>query len=89
MNIGQIKVTGVAMLEKDGKRSWVLHGITPFEDWEHGEGLKTTSEWTNKVDLSNLKQGMVVEPVYSKGFQGKAVLSNIRVIDASAGDKAK
>lgn len=80
MEMGQIKVLGVANREKDGKKSYTLHGYTPFEDWENGVGFKTISEWTNRVDLSGIKAGMVIEPVYGKGFEGKAILINVRVI---------
>lgn len=84
MEKGQIQVMGVQIHDKDGRRSWTLHGISPFEDWETGQGFKVVSEWTNRVDLSRLKYGQVVEPMYTKGYQGKAVLSNFRILDTSA-----
>lgn len=80
MNIGEIKVVGVSKYEKDGKSSYTLHGYTPFEEWENGTGYKCVSEWTNRVDLSGIKPNMVVAPVYTKGFQGKAVLCNLNII---------
>lgn len=84
MEKGQVQVMGVQFHEKDGRRSWTLYGISPFDDWENGQGFKMVSEWTNRVDLSKLKYGQIVEPVYTKGYQGKAVLSNFRIIDTPA-----
>lgn len=80
MENGQIKVLGVSTYEKEGKRSWVLHGYTPFESWENGQGFKCVSEWTNRVDLSVLKPNSIIIPIYGKGFQGKAVLNNFQVV---------
>lgn len=80
MNVGEIKVVGVSSYSKDGKTSYTLHGYTPFEDWESGQGFKSVTEWTNRVDLSGLKPNSVVRPIYGKGFQGKAVLINVEVL---------
>lgn len=82
MENGQIYVVGVQTHEKEGRKSWTLHGYTCFDSWENGIGYKTVSEWTNKVDLSKVKTGSIVEPIYAKGYQGKATLSNLRIIDA-------
>lgn len=81
MENGQIQVIGVQKHEKDGKKSFTVHGFTPFDSWENGDGFKCVSEWTNRVDCSVLKAGMVVEPVWAKGYQGKATLTNFRIID--------
>lgn len=80
MKVGEIKVVGVSSYEKDGKKSYTLHGYTPFEEWENGDGYKCVTEWTNRVDLSGIKSGMVVTPVYTKGYQGKAVLCNLKIV---------
>lgn len=82
MKSGQLQVMGVSRYEKDGRKSWTLHAITPFDSWEIGTGFKVISEWTNKCDLSNLTYGQIVEPVYTKGYQGKAVLSNVRIVES-------
>lgn len=81
MENGQIKILGVQKHEKDGRSSYTVHGYTPFDSWENGDGFKSVSEWTNRVDCSKLKCGMIVEPVWTKGFQGKATLSNFRIIE--------
>lgn len=80
MENGQIKVLGVSTHEKDGKRSWVLHGYTPFDTWENGKGFKSVSEWTNRVDLSGLKPESIIVPIYGRGYQGKAILINVQVV---------
>lgn len=80
MNVGEIKVVGISTYEKEGKKSFTLHGYTPFEDWEHGTGFKSVNEWTNRVDLSGIKPNCVIRPIYGKGFQGKAVLINVEVV---------
>lgn len=82
MKSGQIKVMGVSIHEKDGRKSWTLHGVAPFDSWENGIGYKCVSEWTNRVDLSSLTSGQIVEPVYTKGYQGKAVLSNVHIVES-------
>lgn len=83
MKKGEVKVVGIGTYEKDGKRFYTLHGITPFEDYESeagSVGLKAISEWTNRVDLSCLKEGDIVTLSYAKGFKGAAVLNNVTVI---------
>lgn len=76
MKKGQIEVVGIKKTEKDGKVSFTLFGQTPFEDWENGQGLKTIQEWT-RSDISSIPVGSIVYPVYTKGFQGKAVLQSV------------
>ena len=86
MKKGEIKVVGIGSYEKDGKRCYTLHGITPFEDYEVESGaigLKTISEWTNRVDLSLLKEGDIVTLSYAKGYKGVAVLNNVMVVAPS------
>lgn len=79
MENGQIKVLGIKKTEKDGKKSYTIFGFTPFETWENGEGYKTVSEWT-RADLSDVKVGNVIMPLYGKGYQGKAVLCGVSII---------
>lgn len=79
MNNGEIKVLGIQKREKDGNVSFTLHGYTKFEDWENGQGFKTVTEWT-RADLSNIQSGNVIIPIYSKGYQGKAVLSSVHLV---------
>ena len=83
MEKGQVQIVGIQKREKDGNVSWTIHGLTPFEDWESSNsvGTKVISEWTNRVDCTVLKPGDIVEFQYAKGFQGAAVLSNIRIIE--------
>lgn len=83
MKHGQIQVTGVVTREKDGKKSYTLYGITPFEDWENGIGMKTVSEWTNHVDLSILRPNDVIVPVYSRGYEGKAIFTGFTKVPVS------
>lgn len=83
MKNGQVKITGIKRNEKDGKVSFTLYGLTPFEEYEQNEGtfgLKTIQEWTNKVDLSMLKIDDIVTLSYAKGFQNMAVLNNVTVV---------
>lgn len=79
MEIGQIKVIGLQKKEKDGKVSYTLHGYQKFEDWEKGEGYKAVTEWT-RADLSNVKNGNIVVPIYGKGYQGKAMLAGVHIV---------
>ena len=79
MENGQIKVLGIKRSEKEGKVSYTIFGYTPFESWENGQGYKTVSEWT-RADLSGVKVGSVIDPIYGKGFQGKAVLSGVHIV---------
>lgn len=81
MKIGQMQVVGVSSREKDGKKSFNIFGITPFEDWENGSGLKTVIEWTNRFDASVLKPNQVIIPVYSRGYEGKAILTGFIPVD--------
>lgn len=85
MEIGTVKIVGVVKREKDGKVSYTIHGVTPFEDWEseNSIGMKVVSEWTNRVDCSHLKPGDIVQLFYTKGYQGSAVLNNIILVEKS------
>ena len=76
------QVVGIAMNEKDGKKSYTLHLTGQFLDYENERGavgLKVFSEWT-RLDLSHITVGDVVLPTYEKGFQGMATLSDVIVI---------
>lgn len=79
MKLGEFQVVGVSSREKDGVKSYNLFCVTPFEDWENGSGLKCVSEWT-RVDVSSLKQGDVIIPIYKRGFQGKAQFSGFTLV---------
>ena len=83
MEQGTIKIVGICKREKDGKVSFIIYGITPFEEWEASNsiGVKVISEWTNRVDCSSLKPGDIVKFSYIKGYQDKAVLDNITVVE--------
>ena len=90
LKVGQVCVIGISSYEKNGVRAYNLYGYEPFSDYEienGATGYKSFSEWTNRVDLSLIKQGDIVEPRYAKGFQGKAVLENVTVIAAAKNDK--
>lgn len=82
MKVGEVRILGIKKTEKEDKVSFSLYGETPFEDWEAGNsvGTKVVQEWTNRVDLSYLKPGDVVQLWYVKGFQGAAVLNNVTVV---------
>lgn len=83
------KIVGVRETVKDGNRSFTVYYTEAFEDWEAGEnstvnGVKCGNEWTNRVDCGFLKPGDEVEFSYAKGFQGKAVLNDIKVLKPKA-----
>lgn len=83
----QVLVTGVRRSEKDGKVSYTLNGITPFNQYflDNGSyGYGVVSEWTNRCDLSYLQVGDIVELQYGKGFEGKAILINCAKVGAFA-----
>lgn len=80
MKLGEIQVVGVSKREKDGNTSYNLYGVTPFEDWENGVGLKCVNEWT-RVDVSGLKKGDIIVPVYTRGFQGKAQFVGFNLVN--------
>lgn len=82
MKNGQIQVVGVSSYEKDGRKSYTIHGISPFEDWESNNsiGMKVVNEWTNRVDLSEIKPGQIVQPIYGKGYQGKAIILDVAIV---------
>ena len=86
MKQGQMQVIGVCSYEKNGKRSFVLHLMTPFSEYQakeqNGVGFAVTTEWTNQCDLTDIKPGMIIEPIYSKGFGDKAVLTNVRIVES-------
>ena len=88
MKQGQMEVLGICNYEKNGKRSFVLHAKTPFSEYQakeqNGVGFAVTTEWTNSCDLSGIQPGDVIEPIYSKGFGDKAVLTNVRVVESKA-----
>ena len=76
------QVVGLTSNEKDGKRSYTVHltGQFPAYEKEKGAvGLRVFSEWT-RLDLSHITVGDVVYPMYEKGFQGMATLSDLMVI---------
>jgi hypothetical protein len=74
-------IVGVKKTTKDGKTSYTLCYTEPFADWESADGntalgLKCGSEWT-RVDCEFVKPGDVVDFVYDKGFQDKAILVDV------------
>lgn len=82
-------IVGVRKSVKDGKTSYNVYYTEPFEDWEatngsEVSGLKCGNEWTNRVDCGFLKPGDQVDFSYQKGFQGMAVLSDVKVIKAAS-----
>lgn len=82
MECGQIKIVGIISIVKDGNKSFVIHGFTPFEDWEVERGChgyKAVSEYT-RADCSKLKLDQIIEPIYTKGFKGQATMSSYRTI---------
>lgn len=82
MKSGQVQVIGIVTIVKDDKISYVVHGFTPFEDWEIEkgcEGYKTFNEYT-RCDMSKVNINDIIEPIYSKGFKGQAVMSSYRNI---------
>lgn len=88
------KVLGWRESVKDGKRSFNLYYETDFEDWEGQSpnrvlGTKCEVEWTNRVDCSFLKPGDKIELSYGKGYQGRAVLNDVKVISAAGQSTAK
>ena len=40
MKSGQVQVIGIVTIVKDDKISYVVHGFTPFEDWEIEKGCE-------------------------------------------------
>lgn len=75
------QVVGITSNEKDGKKSFTLHLLGQFADYEKQKGavgLRVFSEWT-RLDMSHITVGDVVYPMYEKGFQGMATLSDLIV----------
>lgn len=79
-------IIGIRRAEnKDGNLVTSLFVSIPFEDWEAAGdttvclGSKVSSEYIRK-DI-NAKPGDVVELSYKKGFQDKAVLDDVTVLD--------
>lgn len=90
LKFGNVYVLGISSYEKNGVRAYNLYGYEPFSDYEIENGaigFKSVDEWTNRVDLSFIKPGDIIELRYAKGFQGKAVLDNVSVITPSKNDK--
>lgn len=88
---GQVLVLGISTYEKNGNRSFTLYGQQTFSDYEvenGAVGYKSLQEWTNRVDLSLVHPGDIIELRYGKGFQGRAVLENVVVV-APAGKSDK
>lgn len=83
MNVGQYQIIGMSKFTNDaGRTATTLHMVTPFEGWEMERaktvGNKVVSEYTyNEV---NCKVNDIVEIEWRKGFQGRAVLSSVRVV---------
>lgn len=83
LKVGEVQIIGLKKNVKDEKVSYNIFGITPFDDFESsGTGLKTFQEWT-VTDLSGLKTGNVIIPLYGKSSSGKAYLKGYRIV----GDK--
>lgn len=69
------KLVGLQKKEnKEGKVSYSLYFTEPLEK---GEGVRAFTEWTAK-DCSRLVVGCDYDLMYSKGYQDKAYLSEIR-----------
>lgn len=79
MKNGDLQVVGLKKSEKDGNVSYTLYALANFEEWEKGQGLKVVQEWT-RADLSGVKINSIVTPIYTKGYQGKAVLAGVNVV---------
>lgn len=85
MKSGQVQILGIVQIVKDDKISYVIHGFTPFEDWEIEKGCigyKTFNEYT-RADCSKLEMDDVIEPIYTKGFKGMAVMSSFKLVNKS------
>lgn len=82
-----VKIIGIRTYEtKDGKIVSVIFFGSDFEDWEQEgaircDGNKVDSEYLGTYDISNLKVGDVVKLSYNKGFQGKARLTDISLVN--------
>ena len=71
MKIGEVQIVGIVPNEKNGKVSYSIYGVTPFEDYETergGMGMKSIQEWTNRVDCSVLKPGDIVRVMVNDAF---------------------
>ena len=76
------QVVGISKNEKDGKISYTLQLTGQFSEYEKNNGavgLKAFSEWT-RLDVSHVTVGNVVYPMYEKGFQGMATLSDVVIV---------
>lgn len=84
MKENQYKVIGISKFEKDDKTGTTLFLETPFEDWEcAGDrialGNKVAIEFTyNEVVC---KPDDLIEITWGKGFQGKAVIKSVKVVE--------
>ena len=77
-----MQVLGIQRLtKKDGSEATILHVKRDFDEYElkTGEGFACENIYVGH-SLPYLQLGDVIEIVYGKGFQGKAVIKDISVI---------
>lgn len=80
-----LEVIGIITTAKDGATFTRLVLVSDFTDYQQAnaercDGMDATIEYT-RMDCSSLRVGDVVELYYSKGYQGKAVLSGFKKIE--------
>lgn len=81
----EVTVVGIEINKnKNGELSTTIHYKREFEDWKQNnavaiEGECVESDWIREA-INNVHVGDQVLLGFSKGFQGKAVLSSITVL---------
>lgn len=83
--MNSFEIIGIVTTLKDEKSFTRLVMVSDFSDYqqtnsERCEGMEAIVEYT-RADCSALQVGDVVELYYSKGYQGKAVLSGFKKIE--------
>lgn len=66
---------------KKGNAYRILHLMQPFDKPEYGTGCRVSQEFVNdSLDLTGIQPGMKVELSYSKGYDGRAYISDIKQV---------
>lgn len=81
---GQVLVIGIKRNVKNDRISYNLYGQTPFDPYfkDSVQGMQTFEEWTT-CDLSGLKIGDIIVPLYAKGREGKAYMRDYSLCSPS------
>lgn len=86
--MSSFKVAGIQHgTTKKGEPYHVLHLMQQFDKPEYGEGSRVSQEFifsNSDVNLAGITPGALVNVSYSKGFDGKAYVSSVELVNPAS-----